>query len=262
MEKSLIIIKPDLEKNLVGKEKLINLISGSGLTVYDTSQIVFNNWMIENMWPQFQSDVISMRILSNYLDKKKLEILYLEGENALENTLKIKKKIRDEFSRSPFQSCLHTPANFNEYQHNIDIINGIESNKYYPSKVPPQFIPLEELGYSVEFLINTADLLWNILNKGRESLFKIHESLISKKAFSLILTNCNHPHYNISIEYVVASILLVNPSLELTTVYISTMVAIMKGEAVLFTSDDLVYLEDTCSKLLSKLIICKVVVSE
>ncbi|WP_227956439.1 hypothetical protein, partial [Streptococcus sanguinis] len=60
MEKSLIIIKPDLEKNLVGKEKLINLISGSGLTVYDTSQIVFNNWMIENMWPQFQSDVISI----------------------------------------------------------------------------------------------------------------------------------------------------------------------------------------------------------
>lgn len=89
MEKSLIIIKPDLEKNLAGKEKLINLISDSGLTVYDTSQIIFNNWMIESMWPQFQSDVISMKILSNYLDKKKLEILYLEGENALENTLKI-----------------------------------------------------------------------------------------------------------------------------------------------------------------------------
>lgn len=213
MEKSLIILKPDFETNLVGREKLDSLLVNSGLNVYYRSQVIFNIWMIENMWPQFKSDIISMRILSNYLDKKKVEVLYVEGENALQKSLEIKKEIRSAFSQSPFQSCLHTPANSNKYYHNINIINGILNTKLPSYNFPPQFVHLTNLGYGVESLINAADSLWGILSRDKESLFNVHESLISEKKFALILTNCSHPEYNISIEYVVARVLLVNPSL-------------------------------------------------
>ncbi|WP_270244422.1 hypothetical protein [Lactococcus lactis] len=255
MEKSFILIKPDMRNNEHAKKKLKELISESNLIIYRSTQVRFDEQMIESMWPQFKDDVISNRILNNYLDQKFLEMWYVEGEEAILNCLKIKKKIRLEFSNSPFQSCIHTPSNFEECIYDKNILRGSDGGTYKLSKTAPSFIPINDMGYTKERLKNEADELWSVLCKDRDFLFNTHERLFNKELYALVLHNTTHPNFNISLEYVVASILTIIPSYKISDIYICVMVAIMKGEAVMYTSNNLVLLQNIKEKLDENLIL-------
>lgn len=237
LDKSYIMLKPDgMEKPEI-KDYIAKLLDKSKLQTKKKTYIEIDAYKVAKIWPGVLKDPIRFNLQLIYLCQCKLEILSIEGTDAIKKVHEIKKIVRKRYGKNVLINCMHSPMTDEEYLNDIKYI-------YSPSK--------RVLGnYIKDFEIRTINgiecirkeqieycsiAIWNILKRidYEESKRILLDIAIQYDGWCVFLANdnCN------SIIYVVSALCKCINSLSFVRAYYIVLGAHQLGDfPILITRD-------------------------
>lgn len=239
-EKTIFILKPDMQNNKLIFDYFVKLLKINKLTVYKKERTIFTENMIHEMWPQYIGDVISTRMLHNYLSNKVIIIIYITGRQAIKKSLKIKYKIRSRFAVSPIQNCLHCPSNNIEYIYDRNVLKGEKQEISYSNKKCPYQDRERYSKVTEKNFLRIADRLWIELSQNK-NYFDYYYFVNKNKLhfqYQLVLVENESYVYDLSNNYVASVIYNIIPNLNILSIYLCIMNTISNGESILVSSND------------------------
>jgi nucleoside diphosphate kinase len=128
--KSFIMLKPDAISNPETRAYIDQLLSEYELQKVDAFSTALSEEDILFFWShQHLGDVINA-CLKCYLMGHKLEVILVEGNDAIAGVKKIKKQTRKKYSISMFSNCMHTPASEEEYLKQVKVFMDKQKHGY------------------------------------------------------------------------------------------------------------------------------------
>lgn len=234
---SFILFKPDAMNHECVIKEIHGKLKESNLKIIKQLITVLEDAEVECMWPKFKNDVVTLTMLKKYVMNKELLVYLIEGEEAIQKIIAIKKYIRKKYAHSDFIiNCIHTPENIAEYKDHLDCIfkNDSDYEKVYTPLIKTsdysRFLRYSSL--EKRRLVLCAEELWSQL---RIIDFKknYHEFMEKSQRYILFLVH-DSSH---TLTYVVAVLFEFFKSWEVEDSYIAAFATKTAGEYPIFSSD-------------------------
>lgn len=236
MSESFVMIKPDIFYNNAVRTEVEKCIRQNDLTISRRKNVRLGCSDVDALWRERQNDLVTNFVLKLYLVQKEIEIIYLEGEDAIEKTSRIKKYIRKKFAVSRYANCIHTPIDEAEYilqRDRLDLCTdeACDSFEYEPCmRAHVAFKKYEEL--DIARMLECAKYIWTNSNEiGWNNLYDRFQ--IKKKKYNLYLL----AEERNTIIHVVACLYEYLSDWTLERAYISAFATEAKGSFCIMTGD-------------------------
>lgn len=234
MEKSFFLYKSDLLHNNEAQRFLNESIKKEELTLSNRSIITLTDDDIEYLWSEFVEDSISLKILKLYLSQKRLPLIELQGVDAFNKCLAIKKDIRFRYAEHKFANCLHCPSSLGEFERSeLLFYKGIKLKETNIKSINHQgiaaFTKMSEL--TSEEKDRCAYNIWSKVQKLKLTNMEILNQI--KDKYSLFVVNDEKNH----LAHVIACIYQYFTLMKLEDIYLITIIAENLGRALIASSE-------------------------
>ena len=118
-EKTFILFKPDAMEDSTIQDVVYDRLEQLELKIESEELVSIDEETVCMLWDFTQRDEISRHAMMHFFNKKKLKLLQIYGEEAIEKVNELKKNVRKEYSRNFYCNCFHAPRNKKEYVHDI-----------------------------------------------------------------------------------------------------------------------------------------------
>ncbi|NMA32091.1 MAG: nucleoside-diphosphate kinase [Candidatus Methanofastidiosa archaeon] len=245
IEKSFILLKPDAMENDQIQQHIYNSLKACNLSIKSKKEIVLKEEDVTALWEFTIRDPVCKKILQLYLTNKALQLILIEGENALSKVCKIKSETRKIYAKTFFANCLHAPKSDQEYTRDIYFIFEGKRRELKPILIydTSKFSKFSKL--KKEDFHKCANEIYMITEKN-DFLIPAVKKVLSDERHLLYLHN-DKIH---ELVYVAAAIYEFIPKLTLSEAYLICICVEIKGKALLMCSDNKGSLEEIYNLLL------------
>lgn len=242
-EQSFILIKPDINEKHTLKKEIEEQIHKE-FAIKDIKEVYISSEDIDVLWPYCKHDPVCHWLMEDYLLNKKMILYILTGEGVLKNVKSFKREVRKKYARSPFQNCIHTPSDFEEYNKDIRCLLKIKDDNeiVFNDKTPEcNFKGINKC--SKEEMERCAE---KISSKLKSTTFKEECIRRTRKESNYIYILNDDVH---DARYVVGAILEVLPWFDLFEAYWIAMGVDFEGKYPLIDCQDGIDVNEICNIL-------------
>ena len=122
LEFSFILIKPGVNSDCI-KNKVRSLLKLLGMTVLNERILILKEEHVIRLWPYVVHDPIMLALFVEQYAGKEFCFFWVTGNNAIENTTRIKRFVREYFAVNAIDNCLHSPADADEYSSSMRLFS-------------------------------------------------------------------------------------------------------------------------------------------
>lgn len=254
-ERSFILLKPDAMSDIQIQQYIFYSLEKYNLSITSKMDISLKPDDITTLWEFTLRDPICKRILQLHLTNKVLQLMFVEGEDALSKVCKIKLETRKLYAKSFFSNCLHAPKNEQEYNRDINylfygICSKIETGLIGDTSKFSKFHKLDD-----NYYCQCADQIYAYYENNSMLMPSIENNTLDKKYLLYLHDDTIH-----ELVYVVAAIYEFVPGLTLFDSYLICMLAELRKNTLLMCSNDNKIIEKVLNQLLTagiKVSICE-----
>lgn len=117
---SFILVKPDALADQEIYQEIMDQIKGYQLSIISQVSLYLTEAQIKSLWTYAATDAVCLELIKRHVAERPVELILLQSDgDTLAATSLIKKQIREKFASSPFQNCLHSPADQSELQKDL-----------------------------------------------------------------------------------------------------------------------------------------------
>lgn len=232
MKNSFILFKPDSMENQEIRTYVYTYILNNGLTIIESKTVYLTEKDVELIWDFTSRDLVSKCILSDYLTNRTLDLIRVAGEEAISIVSRLKNDVREKYSRSFYENCIHAPKNEAEYMRDMAVFEGRQLPKMQQSPLiydTSRFQKYFKLSYTEKIL--EARKLYAV-TKGINLVKTLFEKT---KKYCLTLHN-DDVH---ELVYVAAAIYEYVPGITLCDAYLKCVIVEVNSVACLYESDEI-----------------------
>ena len=212
-------------------EYVYTFLGENNLHIIDNRIVNLRDSDIEYIWDFTKRDPLSKNILIKYMTGIPLDLIQIEGKNAISAIVILKKEVRKKFSKSFYENCIHAPKNVSEYRRDWALFTG--KRQLNDHKIPLIYDTSRFERYTNlnEKVISSAARELITLTKGHSFDKSVWRK---KKKYSLILQD-DDIH---ELVYVAAAIYEYIPGITLCEAYLKCIVVEIYASVQLYESDD------------------------
>lgn len=245
IEKSFVLLKPDAMSDVQIQQYIFCSLEKYNLSITSKMDIVLKPDDITTLWEFTLRDPICKRILQLHLTNKILQLILVEGVDALSKICKIKSETRKLYAKSFFLNCLHAPKNKQEYDRDINYLFYGTSSKAKTELIgdTSRFLKFHKLDDN--YYCQCADQIYSYYKYNSMLMPLIENDTLDKQFFLYLHDDVIH-----ELVYVVAAIYEFVPGFTLFDSYLICMIAELRGTTLLMCSNDKKIIKEVYNQLL------------